>query len=102
MDRRSPLRTSLAFGGLAGLGACATTPQGRGALRNTAGLAIEDIPLAPVRAHPDRIFDVRACIRPFRVKGPNLDTEQAGDGLKLVSFDASRPAPKIGGSEKKR
>jgi len=88
LDRRSLLRTSLAFGGLAGLGACATAPQVRGPVRNTTGLAIEDIPpsLAPIRAHPDRIFDVRTCIRPFRVKGPNLDTEQIGDALVVHNY----------------
>jgi NADPH-dependent 2,4-dienoyl-CoA reductase/sulfur reductase-like enzyme len=87
LDRRSLLRTSLALGGLAGLGACAT-PQSGGPVRKTAGLAIEDIPppLAPIRAHPDRIFDVRTCIRPFRVKGPNLDTEQIGDALVVHNY----------------
>ena len=88
MDRRSLLRTSLALGGLAGLGACATTPPPRTAAPGTAGLAVEDIPpkLAPIRAHPDRIFDVRTCIRPFRVKGPNLDTEQIGDTLVVHNY----------------
>jgi len=88
VDRRSLLRTSFALGGLAGLGACATTPPSRTAVPGTAGLAVEDIPpkLAPIRAHPDRIFDVRTCIRPFRVKGPNLDTEQIGDTLVVHNY----------------
>ena len=83
MDRRRLLKTSLALGGLSGLGACATTPP-----RTVGGLAVEDIPpkLAPIRAHPDRIFDVRCCIRPFRVKGPNLDTEQIGDTLVVHNY----------------
>ena len=86
LDRRGLLSTSLAFGGLASLGACSTLP--RAPQRNAAGLAIEDIPppLAPIRAHPDRIFDVRTCIRPFRVKGPNLDTEQIGDALVVHNY----------------
>jgi hypothetical protein len=84
LDRRNLLKTSLALGGLAGLGACSAVSQPR----KVAGLAIEDIPppLAPIRAHPDRIFDVRVCIRPFRVKGPNLDTEQIGDALVVHNY----------------
>jgi len=88
MDRRSLLKTSLALGGLSGLGACTTPPQSHPALRTGPALAVEDIPprLAPIRAHPDRIFDVRTCIRPFRVKGPNLDTEQIGDCLVVHNY----------------
>src|ERR1700679_2025219 len=87
MDRRNLLKTSLALGGLTGLGACSTLPQGEPAPRKPA-LAVEDVPphLAPIRAHPDRIFDVRTCIRPFRVKGPNLDTEQIGDTLVVHNY----------------
>ncbi len=88
MDRRSLLRNSLALGGLSGLGACTTPPQSRPVPRTGPALAVEDIPppLAPIRAHPDRIFDVRTCIRPFRVKGPNLDTEQIGDCLVVHNY----------------
>jgi len=86
MDRRRLLQTSLALGGLSGLGACAASGQGP-AVR-TAGLAVEDIPpkLAPIRAHPDRIFDIRVCIRPFRVKGPNLDVEHIGDAMIVHNY----------------
>lgn len=86
MDRRHLLKTSLAFGGLSGLGACATTP--RAPAMRTSGLPFEDRvpPLAPIRAHPDRIFDIRVCLRPFRVKGPNLDTEQIGDALVVHNY----------------
>ena len=78
-NRRTLLRNSLAMGGLLGLGACATaaapTPP-----RPRAG--IDGIgPLAPMRAHPDRIFDIKCCIRPFRPQGPRLDAEQMGDTL---------------------
>ncbi len=84
MDRRKLLQASLAMGGLSGLGACAgQRPQVR-----TSGLAVEDIPpkLAPIRAHPDRIFDIRCCIRPFRVKGPNLDVEHIGDTMIVHNY----------------
>jgi hypothetical protein len=84
MDRRKMMQASLAMGGLSGLGACAgPRPQVR-----TSGLAVEDIPpkLAPIRAHPDRIFDIRCCIRPFRVKGPNLDVEHIGDTMIVHNY----------------
>jgi hypothetical protein len=86
MDRRTLLKTSLALGGLSGLGACASTP--RAPAMRTSGLAVEDMPppLAPIRAHPDRIFDIRVCLRPFRVKGPNLDTEQIGDAMVVHNY----------------
>jgi len=87
MNRRRLLQGSLAFGGLAGLGGCATAPA-KSAPSKFTGLNVEDIPptLAPIRAHPDRIFDIRTCIRPFRVKGPNLDTEQIGDALVVHNY----------------
>src|ERR1700759_1576597 len=86
MDRRTLLQTSLALGGLSGLGACAGT--GRGPANRPSGLAVEDVPpkLAPIRAHPDRIFDIRVCIRPFRVKGPNLDVEHIGDAMIVHNY----------------
>jgi glycine/D-amino acid oxidase-like deaminating enzyme len=78
LDRRLAL-----LGGLAGLGGCAVKPV---ALRS--GLAIEDIPppLAPIRAHKDRIFDITVCLRPFRAQGPRLDTEMLGDTLVVHNY----------------
>src|ERR1700742_4577639 len=86
-DRRKLLKASLALGGLAGLAGCATMPA-KGGPSKVSGLDVEDIvpPLAPIRAHPDRIFDIRVCIRPFRVNGPNLDTEQIGDALVVHNY----------------
>ena len=43
-------------------------------------------PLALVRAHTDRIFDIKVCIRPFRTKGPNLDVEQIGDAMVVHNY----------------
>jgi glycine/D-amino acid oxidase-like deaminating enzyme len=36
-------------------------------------------PLAPIKAHADRIMDVTVCLRPFRAAGPRLDVETVGD-----------------------
>ncbi|MBW8870111.1 MAG: FAD-binding oxidoreductase [Acidobacteriales bacterium] len=78
MDRRLAL-----LGGLAGLGGCAvprTPPR--------TGLSIQDIPppLAPIRAHKDRIFDITVCLRPFRAQGPRLNTETIGDTLVVHNY----------------
>jgi hypothetical protein len=89
MDRRRLLQSSLALGGLTGVGACAATPRpATSAPPRSAGVPVEDIPppLAPIRAHPDRIFDIRCCIRPFRVNGPNFGTEQIGDTLVVHNY----------------
>jgi D-amino-acid oxidase len=78
LDRRLAL-----LGGLAGLGGCAVKP-----VAPKTGLPIEDIPppLAPIRAHKDRIFDIIVCLRPFRARGPRLDTEMLGDTLVVHNF----------------
>jgi hypothetical protein len=92
LDRRRLLQNSLALGGMLGLGGCATMPgkpaMAKSGMAKSLGLDVVDIPpvLAPIRAHTDRIFDIRCCIRPFRVKGPNLDTEQIGDALIVHNY----------------
>ncbi len=43
-------------------------------------------PLALVRAHTDRLFDIKVCIRPFRTKGPNLDVEQIGGTMVVHNY----------------
>jgi D-amino-acid oxidase len=42
--------------------------------------------LAPIRARPDRIFDIAVCLRPFRAAGPRLDTERLGDTLVVHNY----------------
>ena len=87
MDRRHLLRSTLALGGLMGLGAC--TPSPRAAPPTVfSKVPIQDWPppLAPIRAHPDRLFDIKVCLRPFRTKGPNLDVEQIGDCLVIHNY----------------
>ncbi|HMH64900.1 MAG TPA: FAD-dependent oxidoreductase [Rhizomicrobium sp.] len=77
MDRRHLLKQSLALGGLVGLGgtAAAQVPRaGRPAI------------LAPIRAHTDRIYDIKCCLRPFRTKGPNLTVEQIGDATVVHNY----------------
>lgn len=77
-DRRGFLRASAAAGGLGllGLGGCASA----GATTGVPGLAAYDAvpPLAPIRAHIDRIMKITVCLRPFRAEGPRLDVEQVG------------------------
>jgi hypothetical protein len=89
MDRRHLLKNSLALGGLAGLGGCAARtppPAAAPAVSSSVPLADRVPPLALVRAHTDRIFDIKVCIRPFRTKGPNLDVEQIGDAMVVHNY----------------
>jgi hypothetical protein len=79
MDRRHLLKNSLA--GLIGLGATARTAAAQGA-----PLVYRPPALAPIRAHPDRIYDIKSCIRPFRTKGPNLSVEQIGDATVIHNY----------------
>jgi len=90
LDRRRLIQGSLALGGL-GLAGC-TNMGPRHSLNttglNTAGLGVNDIPppLAPVRAHPDRLFDITVCLRPFRAQGPRIEAEQIGDTLVVHNY----------------
>ena len=88
MDRRYLLKNSLALGGLVGLSGCATPASRAPAAKTASSVPIEDRvpPLAPVRAHTDRLFDIKVCIRPFRTKGPNLDVEQIGDAMVVHNY----------------
>ena len=85
LNRRFLLQGSLALGGL-GLAGCAIQPRAN-ALRTT-GLAADDVPpvLAPVRAHPDRLFDITVCLRPFRAQGPRIEAERLGDTLVVHNY----------------
>ena len=85
LDRRRLLKGSLALGGLS-LAGCATQPRAAGP--RMAGLSAQDIPpiLAPVRAHPDRLFDITVCLRPFRAQGPRIEAEQIGNTLVVHNY----------------
>ena len=84
VDRRHLLKNSLAFGGLASLGAT----MSQTAEAQSARVPLMDRPfnLAPIRAHVDRIYDIKCCIRPFRTKGPRLDVEQIGDAVVIHNY----------------
>ena len=95
MDRRHLLKNSLALGGALGLGGglsgCASAPQTSAPAtqakpQSSVPLMDRPPPLAPVRAHTDRIFDIKVCLRPFRTKGPNLDVEQIGDATIVHNY----------------
>lgn len=85
LDRRRMLGGALGLGGMAGLGGCASvarpmaaSPQ---AVRTPGYLDV-----APIRARPDRLFDITCCLRPFRAQGPRLDVEQVGDAQVVHNY----------------
>ena len=67
MDRRHLLKNSLALGGLVGLGATAQT-----AAAQTARVPLMDRPppLVPIRAHVDRIYDIKSLHPAVPHQGP--------------------------------
>lgn len=89
IGRRRLLRGAAGLGGmgLLGLGGCVTA-SGQVAIGATGAPPFHDpVPtLAPIRAHPDRIFDITVCTRPFRAQGPRLDTETIGDALIVHNY----------------
>ncbi|HET7086247.1 MAG TPA: FAD-dependent oxidoreductase [Rhizomicrobium sp.] len=87
------MQNSLALGGVVGLGGCAATPHPAPAApvapakpAPSVPLADRPPPLAAIRAHPDRLFDIKVCLRPFRTKGPNLDVEHIGDTMVIHNY----------------
>jgi glycine/D-amino acid oxidase-like deaminating enzyme len=78
IDRRRLLAGS---GVLLGLAGCATTRAPTSLAANRSAPT-----LAPVRADPDRVFDITVCLRPFRAAGPRLDTETIGDTLIVHNY----------------
>ncbi len=43
-------------------------------------------PLAPIRAHEDRLFKITVCLRPFRAAGPRIESERIGDKLIVHNY----------------
>ena len=89
------LQASMLLGGvnLAGLGGCATASPPASRVATFAGSADAapvgydpPPPLSTIRAHPDRLFDITVCLRPFRAAGPRLDAEQVGDTLVVHNY----------------
>jgi glycine/D-amino acid oxidase-like deaminating enzyme len=89
LDRRRFLGAAAVMGGAGalGLGGCATA-RSNAAPAVGPGMAWYDAmpTLAPVRPHPDRIFRITVCLRPFRAQGPRLDTEMVGDKLVVHNY----------------
>jgi D-amino-acid oxidase len=84
LDRRRLLGGLAALGGLA-LGGCSTNLATQ-ALPLAPGRRDPAWHLAPLRASPERIFDISVCLRPFRAAGPRLDAEQLGDTLVVHNY----------------
>jgi glycine/D-amino acid oxidase-like deaminating enzyme len=82
LDRRRLIRGSLGLGGVAALGGCASIARPAGAVRP----ASQYVDVAPIRARPDRLFDLTCCHRPFRAQGPRLDVEQVGDATVVHNY----------------
>jgi hypothetical protein len=79
MHRRDLLKNSLVAGGLAGW-------NGRAIAQSTTPLMDRPPKLMPIRAHTDRIYDIKCCLRPFRTKGPNLAVEHIGDATVVHNY----------------
>ncbi len=67
-------------------GALPGTVLGGGLLSACAPPGAGIIPLAPIRARPDRIIDIAVCTRPFRAAGPRLDSERIGGSLVVHNY----------------
>jgi glycine/D-amino acid oxidase-like deaminating enzyme len=80
LDRRRLLQGSAAFAA-AGLVGCANISK-----RLPVAVVDRALPLAPLRARADRLFDISVCLRPFRAAGPRLDTEQVGNKLVVHNY----------------
>jgi len=88
LDRRGLLLGASGLG-LLGLGGCATTGAASAAAPSAAPavpFADRRLPILPVHAQMDRLFDITVCLRPFRAQGPRLDTEQVGDTLVVHNY----------------
>jgi D-amino-acid oxidase len=81
VSRRRLLQTLAAAGGVS-LAGCATPPLSS----DRVGPNDRARFLAPLRARPDRIFDITVCLRPFRAAGPRLDTERIRDTLVVHNY----------------
>jgi glycine/D-amino acid oxidase-like deaminating enzyme len=72
--------------GLLGLGGCVTASGQAAPSEPGAGYHDPVPPLAPIRAHAGRVFDITVCTRPFRAQGPRLDAETIGDALIVHNY----------------
>jgi D-amino-acid oxidase len=91
MNRRDFLQNSSAFAGLGLLGLTGCTPRKPAtAAANTTAPTLPwyDVvpPLAPIRAHEDRLFRITVCTRPFRAQGPRIEVERVGEKLVVHNY----------------
>ena len=88
MNRRDFLSSSTAFAGASLLGGCMRPPLQTAAVPGKAMLPFYDAvpPLAPIRAHEDRLFKITVCLRPFRAVGPRIEAERVGDKLVVHNY----------------
>ena len=80
--RRDLLRSTLAIGGLAGVGGLAMRSPAQAAI----GPMLRRPPLVPMNVGLDQLVDVKTCLRPFRAAGPNLNAEMVGDTLVIHNY----------------
>jgi glycine/D-amino acid oxidase-like deaminating enzyme len=84
MQKSIGRRQLLAGGGaavlLGGLDGCVTAFGGK------RPAPVAPLQLAPIRASTDRITRITVCTRPFRARGPRLDTEQVGSKLIVHNY----------------
>ena len=89
-DRRKLLQGAASLVGLStiGLAGCAAVGSTKTLAAPRDDLPVYDIvpPLAPMRAHVDRLFDITVCLRPFRAAGPRLDAEQIANKLVVHNY----------------
>ncbi len=85
MDRRNFLQSAAAVTSLGLTSGCSRTPV-RAA--SAPALPFYDAvpPLAPIRAHEDRLFKITVCTRPFRAQGPRIEAERIGDKLIVHNY----------------
>jgi glycine/D-amino acid oxidase-like deaminating enzyme len=96
LDRRALLRAGAGAGlmspTLLGLGGCvsidATRPPRAQPLAPAATPppAPRTLPIYPVRAQMDRVFDITVCLRPFRAQGPRIEAEEIGQTLVVHNY----------------
>jgi glycine/D-amino acid oxidase-like deaminating enzyme len=80
-------RTAAAGLGL-GLAGCARRAPVATAAATAPALPWYDVPppIAPIRAHVDRLFRITVCLRPFRAAGPRIEAERVGDKLVVHNY----------------
>ncbi len=87
MNRRTFLQTS-STASLSLLAGCMHRPAPTQAAAPPPMLPFYDAvpPLAPIRAHEDRLFRITVCTRPFRAAGPRIEAERVGDKLVVHNY----------------